>query len=701
MRLDSSLRELRGVGPKRATRLAEAGLSTVGDLLHRLPFRHEDRRSFVRLADLAPGLGEVSMLVESSGARLLRTRRRGFTITEVRFRDDSGEVTALWYNQPYLARSFAVGSRHVLFGRAVERRNRRESHVLENPDHERHDPDEAGVHTGRIVPVYRRVAGLGSRALRTLVHRALEAIDPGSIDDPLPEALRGPDALPGRLESFRGVHFPPDGDPERLARRDSPYHLRLALDEMYLVQSALAAVGAERAERPGRRQDPAAPGRIPEIARELLPFAPTADQRRVIAEIGRDLAAPGPMARLLQGDVGTGKTAVAVVALARTAERGDQGVLLAPTEILAEQHTRTIQGLLERARFAATAVVLTGSVRGRERDQRLRAIASGEAAIVVGTHALLEEGVRFANLRTVVIDEQHRFGVAQRASLFAKGALPDVLVMTATPIPRTVALTVYGDLDLSVLRERPAGRGSVATLVRGPRARREVYAGVRREVERGRRAFVVVPRVEGAGAGEPPSAVEHAERLRREFLPGVRIGAVHGRMSGEAKDLALRSFAGGDLDVLVATTVIEVGVDVPEATVMVVEHADRFGLAQLHQLRGRVGRGPDPSWCVLLTGTDTPGDDARERLRVLEASDDGFEIAELDLLARGPGAMFATSQHGDSDLAFLAPILREPERLAAVRAAARTAITDDGERRRALARLPAPWRARLDLASIG
>jgi ATP-dependent DNA helicase RecG len=421
----------------------------------------------------------------------------------------------------------------------------------------------------------------------------------------------------------------------------------------------------------------------------------------VLREIAEDLRGDSPMNRLLQGDVGSGKTIVALLALLLAVENGRQGVLMAPTEILAEQHFRNLSAVLAEKGARARLGLFTGALRASERRRRLSALAAGEIDVAIGTHALFEAGVRFRDLGLVVVDEQHRFGVLQRAALARKGERPDVLVMTATPIPRSLALTVYGDLDLSTLDELPPGRTPITTVLRSEGERRQVEEGIRQAVARGRQAYVVVPLVEETEKGDLKAATAYAAHLRTVFA-GLRVGLLHGRMKGADKDAVMHAFARGEIDLLVATTVVEVGVDVPNATVMVVEHAERFGLSQLHQLRGRVGRGSAKSYCVLMVGEGGASAEAAERLRVLEGSHDGFVIAERDLELRGPGAVFGTQQHGLSDLQFLQLALKDPALLEEARTDAQQYVERArSEADRLLAGLRASWKRRLSLAQVG
>ena len=641
---------LKGVGPRRAQDLAAAGILTVGDFLCRLPRRYEDRSRLLEVSALEAGQSAtVCGRVARCGLR--RTRRRGFTIFELMLQDDTGEVLALWFNQPYLRDVFTRGQRVMLHGKA-EARGARGLQLL-NPQHEllgqpadasggEDDPPVSGaVHAGRIVPVYEKLGSLTARVQRSLTWQALAAL-PGDLDDPLPEDLRRRLGLPARREALAEAHFPAPGtDPDALAACATPAQQRLVFDELFLFQLGVAlrrrTLEAERKPFVVRIDD-----RVRAASRAVLPFPLTAGQRAAVAEIVGDMRAERPMNRLLQGDVGVGKTIVALIAALVAIENGLQVAFMAPTEILAEQHYGRLRSLLAPTRHRAA--LLTGAAGARRRDLQA-GLARGDIGLVVGTHALVQGDVAFARLGLAIVDEQHRFGVAHRAALRAKGLHPDVLVMTATPIPRTLALALYGDLDVSTIRERPPGRACIRTAVRPESRRAEVYDLVRRELTAGRQAYVVYPLIDESEKVDLRAAVEMADHLRRDVFPDLGVGLLHGRMPRAERERVMAAFAAGRLGLLVATTVVEVGIDVPNATVIVIEHAERFGLAQLHQLRGRVGRGPHPSTCVLLHQPGISGD-ARTRLRALAETDDGFEIADRDLALRGPGDVIGTRQSG-------------------------------------------------------
>jgi ATP-dependent DNA helicase RecG len=704
IRAETELRYVKGVGPRRAIRLAAQGLETAEDLLYHLPFRYEDRRAFAAIAELEPGGAERTLSARVVSSRLIRTRRRGFTIFEAVLADSSGSIKAVWYNQPYLERVLVAERRVVLFGCATQ--DRHGHPVLENPDYEFLDEEDAeGIHTGRIVPVYRKVGELTSRALRRLVFRTLSSIEPRSVADVVPAEVARRSGLAPRLDALRATHFPDDDTSlDALRERSTAAHCTLAFEEIFLLQLALALRRQGiKAERRGITY------RIPDVLRTrlagLLPFKLTGAQKRVLKEIGADLRSPHPMHRLLQGDVGSGKTIVALLTLLVAVDNGYQAALMAPTEILADQHDRNIRDLLAQGGIPCRTGLLTGSLRSAARREILERARSGDVQLLVGTHALFEAGVEFKRLGLVVVDEQHRFGVMQRAALAQKGKRPDVLVMTATPIPRSMALTLYGDLDLSVIDELPPGRAPVRTVVRGEADRKGVYARLRREIAQGRQAYVVVPLVEETAKNDLKNATAFAQDLRERVFPDLRVGMLHGRMKGPDKDAVMRSFVRGEIQVLVATTVIEVGVDVANATVMIVEHAERFGLSQLHQLRGRVGRGSAQGHCVLMAGDESRGREARERLAIMERTTDGFRIAQKDLELRGPGAVFGTQQHGLSDLQFLSVILRGAKLVEAARREAQALVAGGPDaRHRALAILGSlrrGWKKRLDLVRVG
>ncbi len=697
MDLQAPVQFVKGVGPQRAAGLEKAGVRTTEDLLLRFPLRYEDRRSFIPVADLQPGM-RVSVSGEIVVAGLRRARR--MTLYEIRLDDGSGKLKVLWFNQPYLRDVLEKGRRVALYGPVEQDSPGSRLLAMRSPQYELLDTgDTPGIHTGRIVPVYEKLGPLTAKPLRRVLTGLAEKV-PLDLADPLPGDLRARLRVVSRGEALRRIHLPAeDEDLEVLNRFRDPGHVRLVLEELFLFQIGLARRRQDRrAQRKGRAFE--VTDRTRAAVKRILPFPLTGAQKRVLREIADDLRSGHPMNRLVQGDVGSGKTLVALLAMVIALENGYQAAFMAPTEILAEQHFLTFRRLLARCSYQTR--LLTSAVKGPKRKEALGQIASGEARIVVGTHALIQQGVEFSRLGLAVIDEQHRFGVLQREGLRKKGYDVDVLVMTATPIPRTLALTAYGDLDVSVVDEKPPGRTPIRTIRRPASARREVVRLVRQEAEAGRQAYVVYPLVEESEKLEDVRAATEAAEEWRAALPGVTVGLLHGRMRSPEKEEVMAAFAAGTLQVLVATTVIEVGVDVPNATVMVIEHAERFGLAQLHQLRGRVGRGPGPSTCVLLAHGRL-SEVAQSRLEVMAATEDGFLIAEKDLEIRGPGDFFGTRQWGMPSFR-VAHLVRDRDLLEPARREAFRLVAEHGEA------LPAPlpsfleeggWERRFGLARVG
>ena len=614
--------ELKGAAGKA---LANLGIHTVADLLEHLPHAHRDRRELKLAGELAVGEeGTVGVTVRSVTVKPMRDRRR--KRVEARVVDESGPLTAVWFNQPWIARQLGEGAAVLLHGKL---RRRGELWVTE---HELLGGGDVPVHTVGLVPVHPATDGISAARLRQLVWDHYRAVY--DVTEPLPARLRVREGLAERPAALAAAHFPDSEEDEHGARK------RLAFEELFLLQ--LAVAGRRRARREGRAARPlAARGVVVDRWRWSLPFELTKDQEQAIAEIDDDIAQPRPMQRLLMGEVGSGKTVVALAAMLRAVENGAQAALMAPTETLAEQHHRTLDSLLGGP---LPVELLTGSTSATRRRDLLGRLADGQLQLVVGTHALIEEPVEFRDLALVVVDEQHRFGVRQRAALDAKapGELaPHALHMTATPIPRTLSLTAYGDLDASVLRELPRGRRPVEThVVDGTRARARAYERIREEIAAGRQCFVVCPLVEESEALQAKAATVEFERLRATEFKDLRVELIHGQMPSKAKAAAMEAFAAGDADVLVATSVVEVGIDVPNATVMLIEAAERYGLSQLHQLRGRVGRGEHESLCVLF------GDPKLPRLDAIANERDGFRLAEVDLELRGAGDVLGTRQHG-------------------------------------------------------
>jgi ATP-dependent DNA helicase RecG len=631
--------ELKGVGERSAQALAALEIETVLDLLTHYPRRYVDRTNEARIADLQPG--EEGLVLGTVKRATSRRARTGKVMAEVDITDGTGFLRVTFFNQGWRAKQLTEGTQAAFFGKLDLYRGKRQ---MTNPV-----VDLIGSRTGKIVPIYPQSADLDTWELAGWVEESLRRA--GDLADPLPDAIRDRLDLVERTWAFHQIH-----EPESMAARGAARQ-RLAFDELLRLQVSLVMrKRAVERESKGIRHDLS--GDLVGRFHTALPFPLTGAQRRAIGAIEADLAGPHPMHRLLQGDVGAGKTVVAVSALLVAVQGGHQGALMAPTEVLAEQHFLGIRGLMGAltvpdqtgSLFADRPVrveLLTNRTTASERTRLAAGLTDGSVDILIGTHALLTEGVTFRDLGVVVIDEQHRFGVEQRAALRGKGDDPDVLVMTATPIPRTAAMTVYGDLDVTTLDELPPGRTPVRTTwARGPLEEAEAWAQVRAEVEAGRQAYVVCPLVEESERVQARSATEEYERLQADQLRGLRLGLLHGQMRAADKEAAMAAFRRGEVDVLVATTVIEVGVDVPSATVMVIEDADRFGIAQLHQLRGRVGRGADESFCYLLGG----GEDDNERLAALERTTDGFELAEVDLELRGEGTVLGTRQKGKSDL---------------------------------------------------
>jgi ATP-dependent DNA helicase RecG len=614
--------------PKGARDAADAlGLRTAGDLLEHFPHTHRDRRDVRSIASL--GIGEkatVAAVVRSVTVRPMRNRR--MKLVEAKVADETGPMVAVWFNQPWLARDLPPGTRVLLHGE-LHRRNQfrvAEHEVASNG---------SGVHTVGLVPVYSATKGVTPGQLRTLawgvhdlVHHSVE---------PLPGRMRAQRGLPDRAAALMAAHFPESEDDHEGAR------LRLAFEELLLLELAVARRKRARRDE-GRARPLAVTGETVDPWRAQLPFELTGDQRAACERIDRDLASDHPMQRLLMGEVGSGKTVVALSAMLRALEDGRQAALMAPTETLAEQHLLTLDRLLGGL---VPIALLTGSTPAARRREILERLASGELNLLVGTHALIEPAVEFRDLALYVIDEQHRFGVRQRAALDRKapdGLVPHGLHMTATPIPRTLQLTAYGDLDTTMLRELPAGRGAVEThVVDGERARSRAYERIREEIAAGRQCFVVCPLVEESEALQAKAAVLEAQRLQETEFSQHRVQLIHGQMPPAQKQEAMRAFASGSADVLVATSVIEVGIDVPNATVMLIEEAERYGISQLHQLRGRIGRGRHPSLCILFGDLENP------RLAAVAAERDGFALAEVDLALRGAGEVLGTRQHGQRE----------------------------------------------------
>ena len=666
--MSTQLTDLFGVGPARARDLERAGIATPEDLLTLRPLRWEDRSHKVALADLRslPSGSHASLAVEVLESRLIRTRRRGFTLVRARVTDGCTVMPVVWFNQPYLARHLRPGRHLWLFGGLQVARSGGER--LGNPEVEFAGPagsEDEAIHTARIVPVYRRLGALSGRMLRRLIHDLLATL-PETLPESLPEEVRRDLDLPRRRAALRHFHFPPTGTPAALLEMfATPAQRRLVFEELYLLCVAREMKrAARRSQVCGARLR--LPAELVERLRDRLPFRLTPGQDRAFASIARDLRGSAPMARLVQGDVGSGKTAVALLAMLAAVANGSQAVLMAPTEVLAGQHQLSLTRLLGPA--GPTVELLTSGLSAAERRRVIEGLAAGTIHLIVGTHALIQADVTFRHLALVVIDEQHRFGVAQRLDLARKGTAPHLLVMTATPIPRSLALTVYGDLDRSEIRDRPPGRRPVRTVAVPRSEAKRVWALVRRATARGRQAYIVVPLVEESDKMELTALEAAYDELASGPLAGVAMERLHGRLPVEEREAVMSRFAAGRTRVLVATTVIEVGVDIRNAAVLVVVDAERFGLAQLHQLRGRVGRGAHRSACILLVGP-RPTPAAHHRLKVLCRCQDGFEIARQDLALRGPGELLGTRQAGATDLR-IADLVRDEALLERARAEA-------------------------------
>lgn len=621
--LEDSIRFVKGIGPKKAALFEKLHIRTLRDALETYPRDYEDRTKITPIADIAED-GKYAVRAVVGTEPKTTHIRKGMTLVKCTIFDASGSLPVTYFNNPYAAALLRVGQEYVFYGRVQLNGHAR---MLVSPQSEKVSPD--AEHPGRIVPVYPLTAGLTQRDMARVTEAALDAV-PGDWPDPLPEVLRARYNLPDAADALAAIHRPQSAQDMGDARR------RMVFEELFLLCCALQQLKERRRADTGLVFSDAS---LADFF-AALPFSPTGAQRRAIEEIASDCASGRPMNRLVQGDVGSGKTIVAAALCALAAKSGFQAAFMAPTEILAAQHAETLAPLLEKLGISCT--LLTGSMNAAQKRAALAAIESGAAQVVIGTHALIQQGVTFQRLGAVVADEQHRFGVAQRAALSAKGQTPHVLVMSATPIPRTLALILYGDLDMSVLDEVPPGRQPVETYAVGENMRKRITAFIDKQIGQGGQVYVVCPLVE-EGEMNLKSAEQHAVDLQNA-LPHRRVAVLHGRMKSAEKERVMQAFAAQKYDILVATTVIEVGVDVPNANLMVVEDADRFGLSQLHQLRGRVGRGTRQSYCIFF-GADK-GQTARERLKILCKTNDGFEVARADLSQRGPGDFFGRRQHG-------------------------------------------------------
>ena len=749
---------VKGVGPRVADLLAAKGIQVAEDLLYHLPFRYEDRQNPRSLDELKAG-ETASVIAEVRGSALLRTRKA--PIFELTVGQGRLALKCIWFNGSYLEGKFRAGQTVAVYGKVEPSRSSQNFKMIQPqfellPD-ESDDAETRLLEVGRITPVYESLGGarLASRWQRKTIFNLLEGLR-GTVPECLPHAMLQRLALPDREAALREAHFPPEGTSfVHLQSWATPAHRRLIFEELFFLELGLELKRRRMRERVGIAF--ATTDKVREAIREVLPFHPTTAQKRALGEIVADMRSPSPMRRLLQGDVGSGKTIVALQAMLVAIENGYQAALMAPTEILATQHFLAMRKLLERSSRRYRIALLTGSLTEDRKRSTRGQINRGEAQLVIGTHALIEEKVEFDRLGLVVVDEQHRFGVLQRFKLMKKPnqAEPDVLVMTATPIPRTLALSLYGDLEVSVLDELPPGRTPIVTRRVPGEMAEEVWDFVRKQAAKGRQAYIVYPVIEGSKDDQPEldfshdeheagievpvpaarkalrkgktaelfpkaaqeanpgaksglkSAVEMYEKLRVGPLAGLRVGLLHGRLDADEKEIIMRRFQRGEIDVLVATTVIEVGVDVTNATVMVIEHAERFGLAQLHQLRGRVGRGAAKSFCILITG-ERVSPTGEERLNAMVRTQDGFELAELDLTLRGPGEFFGTRQAGLPDFR-VANLLRDRQLLELAKMeAARFANSPaaeleatEVEKKLVWARLKDAWQRRYGLVEAG
>ncbi|MBI3610117.1 MAG: ATP-dependent DNA helicase RecG [Nitrospirae bacterium] len=705
---DRPVQYLKGVGPKRAEWLDRLGIRTLEDLVYFLPWRYEDRSRLKPVAGLTPGEEQTLCGVVQS-THLTITSRRRFKIFEMVVSDDSGSILVKWFNQPYLQKLFKNGQRVMLTGKVNVNRYRGYGLEIENPIYEILDNEPAsaggpaatvGLHTGRIVPIYHTTQGLTGRPIRSLIQAVLEEYA-SQLQEILPSSVIRSHRFPPFSEALTQAHFPLEGTSLALLNEGrSEAHRRLAFGEFFLLQLGLGLKRREAVEEP---KGTAFQTDGPYLRQFLegLPYPLTGAQKSVLEEIKRDMARPHPMNRLLQGDVGCGKTVVALAAMMIAADNGYQAALMVPTEILAEQHYLTVKQWLRP--FKLPCLLLTSGQSKREMSKSLKAIAAGEPAFIIGTHALIQADVRFGRLGLAVIDEQHKFGVMQRALLKKKGYGPDILIMTATPIPRTLALTVHGDLDLSVIDEMPKGRAPIETRLYSESKRSRAYALLTEQMREGRQAYIVYPLVEESEKSDLKAAVKMADHLQRDVFPFLSIGLLHGRMPMEEKEKVMEAFKKRRIQILVATTVIEVGIDVSNATVMLVEHAERFGLSQLHQLRGRVGRGSHRSYCLLMAAAPV-SEEAKRRLSTMVRSNDGFVIAEEDLAIRGPGEFFGTRQSGLPELR-VANILRDAKLLEEAREEAFRLLSIDPrlskpEHAALKAALARKWKGKLELFTV-
>lgn len=644
---DTHVQYVKGVGPARAKLLKRLGIETLQDMLFYFPWRYEDRKNLKKIRELSHGNHET-VLCEVVSAEITTTPRKKFKIFELTVTDQTGLLKAKWFNQPYLKKYFNKGQKVILSGSVKGNLYAGMGLEMENPDFELSGTDDTLIHTSRIVPVYKATEGISPKQLRVLMFNTVKTYS-YLAEDYLPEEILMRNGLRPLRWAVQEAHFPEElDDVSALNKGLSAAHRRIVFDEFFLLELGLALLKKGETVEKGISFN-VEDGLVNKFLGRL-PFKLTNAQKRVLEEIKSDMKKPLPMNRLVHGDVGCGKTVVALSAMLIAVENGYQACLMAPTELLAEQHFINIHRMVEE--LGLKVVLLTSSIKEKNNQD----ISGGAAQIIIGTHALIQKSVQFNNLGLAVIDEQHRFGVLQRATLRRKGFNPDILIMTATPIPRTLAMTLYGDLDIAVIDELPAGRKPVITKIFFPSQKDRVYALIRSEFTKGRQVYIVYPLIEESEKLDLKSALDGAEAFKKIF-PEKRIGLVHGKMQRDERESVMAMFKSGDIDMLVATTVIEVGIDVPNASLMLIVHAERFGLAQLHQLRGRIGRGGYDSYCLLMTYYPL-SEDARRRLKAMEATVDGFKIAEEDLAIRGPGDFFGTRQSGLPDLK-VANIIRD------------------------------------------
>ena len=701
LNLQTPVKFVKGVGPRRAEDLTSRNIFSVEDLLYNLPYRYEDRAHFRKVKELKPG-ERTSILVEVLTAGLMITRKSRLRIFDLAARDESGVVRCKWFHSEYLAQRkiFKSGQKVIFYGKfEVDPYGTGNLQAI-NPEFEIVDEEVLSgdsLEMGRIVPVYESIKGCGSRVLRRIVRAVLEDLE--ELVEVLPAEVVSRNSLLSREVALREAHSPSPGTPmEALAHFRTPALQRLVFEELFFLEVGMALKRRKARSIAGLqfRTNPA----IREAIKKILPFHPTAAQKRVLKDIVEDLCRPVPMHRLLQGDVGCGKTIVALEAAAVAIENGFQAALLVPTEILAEQHYFNTRRIYTPNGYSVA--LLKSGLKRAERRELLSQLSEARTQMVIGTHALLEPDVLFQKLGLVLIDEQHRFGVMQRFHLMKKGAAPHTLVMTATPIPRTLAMTLFGDLDVSVIDELPPNRSPITTRVVSDAERNSVYRFLREQVQLGRQAYVVCPLVEESEKVDLRAVIQTFEHLSRDVFPDLRVDCLHGRMKSDEKENCMQRFTSGQTQILVSTTVIEVGVDVANASVMLVEHAERFGLAQLHQLRGRIGRGTSQSHCLLMKEKNA-SEEAKQRLQCMVETTDGFKIAEKDLEIRGPGEFFGTKQSGLPSLR-VANLLRDADILATARAEAMNYVerpSSEEEFRGFLAYLKTNWQRRYGLVTVG